>query len=61
MIYQRKLESETYTIALNFSSRTVKLPKKFAGLFLGTQVTSASGGKCDGSLQPWDGVLVKNS
>jgi oligo-1,6-glucosidase len=60
MIYQRKLDGETYTTALNFSFNKVKPPKKFAGLLSGTQVVSASGVKYEGSLLPWDGVLVRN-
>jgi oligo-1,6-glucosidase len=64
MIYQRKFavnetESEMYTIALNFSYKTVRLPKKLADFFNGTQIISASGEKNEGSLLPWDGVLVK--
>ena len=57
MIYQRKLDNETYTIALNFSSSSVTMPKKYAGLFYETQVISVSGGKWEGKLLPWDGVL----
>jgi oligo-1,6-glucosidase len=60
MIYQRKLDGETYTAALNFSFNKVNPPKKFASLLLGTQVVSASGMKYEGSLLPWDGVLVRN-
>ena len=59
IIYQRKYESELYTIALNFSSNVVKVPKKFAGYLPGTQVVSVSGEKYEGSLPAWDGVLVK--
>jgi len=65
MIYQRKLESETYTIVLNFSSKNIKVPKKFNAVLSGTMV-SASGEKMDYSnsvysLLPWDGVLIKNN
>jgi oligo-1,6-glucosidase len=59
MIYQRKLDDETYAVALNFSFNKVKPPEKFAGLLSGTQVVSASGGKYEGLLLPWDGVLVR--
>ncbi|MCL2764768.1 MAG: alpha-glucosidase [Treponema sp.] len=65
MIYQRRLpagegfKEEAYTVALNFSYRTVKAPKKFAHLFSGAQAASASGVQWNGSLLPWDGVLVK--
>jgi len=61
MIYQRKLDSETYTIALNFSSGAVTIPKKFVNLFSGTQIAGASGNKWEGKLLPWDGVLFSSS
>jgi len=64
MIYQRKLEDEIYTVALNFSSRTVKVPKRFIDLLSCTQIVNASEGfgvKKEGCLLPWDGVLVKVS
>jgi len=65
MIYQRRCaagnaKAEEYTVALNFSNRTIKIPKNFACLFSGTLITSASGEQWDGSLLPWDGVLIKN-
>ena len=60
LIYQRKLNNEIYTIALNFSFKTVKPPKKLAELFEGTCIASASGIKWEGSLLPWEGVLIKN-
>ena len=60
MIYQRKLNDETYTTALNFSFNKIKPPKKFASLLSGMQIISASGEKYEGLLLPWDGVLVKN-
>ena len=59
MIYQRKLEDEVYTVALNFSSSAVKVPKKFLHLFSGDVVISASGEEWGGWLLPWDGVLLK--
>jgi len=69
MIYQRKLvlknlvlKNETYTIALNFSNKTVKLPKKFSNLFTGTIIASASGSaEWNGALQPWDGILLRQA
>jgi oligo-1,6-glucosidase len=60
MIYQRKLDDEAYTVALNFSFNKIKLPKKYAGLLSGTKLVSASGWKYESFLLPWDGVLVKN-
>ena len=75
MIYQRKLDEETFTIALNFSYRSVSLPKKFAPLFVGTLIANASGANASGTkvsgvyasgakpenvLLPWDGVLIKS-
>ena len=59
IIYQRKLGAETYTIALNFSFKNVKLPKKFLHLFSGSQIISVSGEKINGILPAWDGVLVE--
>ena len=60
MIYQRRLANEIYTIALNFSSRKMKLPKKAAGFLKGEIIISNTGKKtCDGILLPWEGVLVK--
>jgi len=59
MIYQRNLNDETYTVALNFSFNKIKPPKKFVGLLSGTRIISASGEKYEGSLLPWDGVLIK--
>ena len=58
MIYQRKLLNEVYAIALNFSSHTVKLPKKAAGLFTGTSLVSNTGrAALEGQLLPWEGVV----
>ena len=60
MIYQRKLEDETYTVALNFSYRTVKPPAKYAPLFYGDLLVSVCGFPAwEGRLLPWDGVLIK--
>jgi len=59
IIYQRKSESEIFTVALNFSFGKARLPKKFAALFNGEQITSASGEKVKDTLLPWDGVLFK--
>ncbi|MCL2808963.1 MAG: alpha-glucosidase [Treponema sp.] len=65
MIYQRELiletqKKEVYTIALNFSFDTVKVPAKFVNLLSGTIVVSASGTKnFNGELSAWDGILVK--
>jgi len=61
IIYQRQMEGNVYTVALNFSSMVVKVPKKFTSLLTGTPEISVLDKKWDGSLQPWDGVLVKIS
>jgi len=63
MIYQRKYERETYTVALNFSSRNIVIPKKFSALFSGMLIASASGEKLNYSnsvytMLPWDGVVI---
>ena len=67
MIYQRTYsnvsgsrESETYAVALNFSSRSVRIPKKYASIFSGTQIACASGKKKDGCILPWDGILIRS-
>jgi len=59
MIYQRKRGDKAYTIALNFSSRTVKPPAKFAGLLSGKPLVSVSGRMTwEGGLPPWEGILL---
>jgi hypothetical protein len=57
MLYQRNMGDEAYTVALNFSSRKKKLPKKI--VLQGTLVISNSGRtELSGYLLPWEGVLV---
>jgi oligo-1,6-glucosidase len=61
LIYQRELNGEKYTVALNFSSRRVRLPKKFASLFSGTPVISTwVDFNFDHHLDPWEGILFRN-
>jgi oligo-1,6-glucosidase len=71
ILYQRKLQEETYTIALNFSSRVVKVPKKYADFLSGTRIIYASQREPNAlqtqlkfqpsvKLLPWEGILVKN-
>ena len=60
MIYQRKLENETYTVALNFSSKPAKVPKKIAALLTGTTIVSVSNSsKWESHLQSWEGIIIK--
>jgi len=60
MIYRRELGDESYTVALNFSFRDVKLPKRAAGFLGGAVVVSTSGRReTEGRLPPWEGVLLK--
>jgi len=60
MVYRRRLGDESYTIALNFSSRDVKLSKKAASLLVGAVVVSTSGRQgTEGRLLPWEGVLLR--
>jgi len=66
IIYQRKLDDDIYTTALNFSPKAVKIPKKYSGLFSGTQLIAASGETLQKdaaavTLPAWDGLLIKNS
>ena len=59
MIYRRKLGDESYTVALNFSFRDVKLPKKAADFLGGAVIVSTSGRQgMDGRMLPWEGVLL---
>jgi glycosidase len=61
MLYQRTLENEIYTIALNFSSRTIKLPQKTAGFLSGVPlISTADRTAVEGKLLPWEGVLGKS-
>ncbi|MCL2320455.1 MAG: alpha-glucosidase [Treponema sp.] len=61
MIYQRKLGDEVYTVALNFSSRRIRLPKKAAGFLAGTVIVSSTGRQgLEGGLLPWEGVVIGN-
>ena len=61
MIYQRKLGNETYTVALNFSSRKAALPKTAAAFFGSAPLISGTGRtEMNGILLPWEGVVVKN-
>jgi oligo-1,6-glucosidase len=60
MAYRRTLGDEAYTVALNFSYCKKKLPKKAAGFLAGTPVISNTGrAALDGTLLPWEGVLIK--
>ena len=58
MFYRRKLGGEVYTIALNFSSRTIKLPEKAMSLLIGASIIASTGRKSlEGHILPWEGVL----
>ena len=61
LVYQRKLENDVYTVALNFSSGTAKLPKEAAALVSSGNVVISNTDRTtfDGRLLPWEGVLVK--
>jgi oligo-1,6-glucosidase len=66
MIYQRKMQNnanngETYTVALNFSSRTVKLNKKVSGFLTGDLFLSTAGSsEWKKQLLPWEGILLRS-
>jgi oligo-1,6-glucosidase len=61
LIYQRRLNEENYTVALNFSSQKVRLPKKFAALFSEKPVISTwTDLNMDNCLNPWEGILFRN-
>jgi len=58
--YENSKEAEDYTVALNFSYKTIKVPKEVLPYFSGAVVFSASGrAELTGSLLPWDGVIIK--
>ena len=60
MLYQRKLGDEIYTVALNFSSRKIRLPKKSAGFLDGVPlVASTDMRELNGIMLPWEGVVLK--
>jgi oligo-1,6-glucosidase len=60
MFYQRKLGDNVYTIALNFSSKKLKVPGKAAPFMSGSLVIANTGRKeLDGELLPWEGLLIK--
>jgi oligo-1,6-glucosidase len=59
MIYRRELEGETWTVLLNFSGKTVKLPSAAAALMPCGEMELSSAGRADleGRLLPWEGAL----
>jgi oligo-1,6-glucosidase len=61
MVYQRKLGGEIYTVALNFSSKTIDVPKRIYS-FLTAKIVICTSGRTalKGQLLPWEGVLVNN-
>jgi oligo-1,6-glucosidase len=60
MIYRRKLESEIYTVVLNFSSGAVTPSRRTAEFLTGTPVISSTGRKSpDGKMLPWEGFLLR--
>jgi glycosidase len=63
MIYSRELGNETYTAALNFSGREIKLGSVPAAILgaAGRAVISNTGRtEADKKLLPWEGLLFKN-
>jgi oligo-1,6-glucosidase len=60
MLYKRCLEPETYIIALNFSSRKERVPKKFNSFFIERPLISNTNRiSFNGTLLPWEGVLLR--
>jgi hypothetical protein len=60
MVFRRVLGEETYTISLNFSFRKIKLSKKIKNYLSGNLAISSAGREAfDGTLLPWEGVVVK--
>jgi oligo-1,6-glucosidase len=70
MVYQRKMPNgadnrETYTVALNFSSRAVRPNKKVSRFLTGDLIVSTtdlSEGSSErkGQLLPWEGILIRS-
>ena len=59
MVYQRSLDNEVYTIALNFSAQKTRLPPKAAALLAGKLLVSSADSTGIGrELLPWEGVLL---
>jgi oligo-1,6-glucosidase len=57
MVYQRKLGDEIYAVALNFSSRNSRLPKKID--LSGTVLLTNTGRTVfEGELLPWEGLIL---
>jgi oligo-1,6-glucosidase len=62
MLYRRKLKDDIYCIALNFSSRKARLPRIAAGFLSGEPLVSSTGrAGLDGTLLPWEGILLKEA
>jgi len=60
MVYRRVLGDEVYAVALNFSARKVKLPKKARGFLSGAPIMANTGRTVlDGTLLPWEGALLR--
>jgi oligo-1,6-glucosidase len=60
MLYRRTLGDEVYTVALNFSSFIAKLPQKTATCLIGAVlVSTADRTELNGTLLPWEGVLLR--
>ena len=58
LFYQRKLGDEVYTVALNFSSKKIKLTEKAPGLLTGEPLIASTDRKTlEDHLLPWEGVL----
>jgi oligo-1,6-glucosidase len=64
MIYSRQLGNETYTAALNFSGRKIKLAPLPAALVKAAgrvAVSNTGRTEAEGRLLPWEGLLLKNN
>jgi hypothetical protein len=60
MLYERRLKEDSYIVALNFSSKKIKLPEKAAACLSGSLVISNTDRKeMDGTLLPWEGIMFK--
>ena len=60
MVYQRRLGNEIFSMALNFSSRKAKIPKKAALLLSGVPVISNTDRQFIGkALLPWEVMVLR--
>ena len=58
LLYSRKLGNEVFTLAFNFSSKKINLPKNL-DVSGSVVITNTNRESLDGFLLPWEGVMIK--